>query len=118
MKYLLTITLALSSLTVAQELPGWGVYLGGGLGSMVMEDEGEWTVGYEPSIPFIGSILILCPYALGIPNHRVSISNLSRICDSGSNRNGVLPRFSFIFAFCFKNVALLNPYHLFVHSGT
>ena len=54
MKYLLTITLALSSLTVAQELPGWGVYLGGGLGSMAMDAEEGTTIGYEPALPFIG----------------------------------------------------------------
>jgi len=56
MKYLLTITLAISSLTVAQdELPGWGVYLGGGLGSISMEKEipGK-TYGSEPALPFIG----------------------------------------------------------------
>ena len=54
MKYLLTITLALSSLTVAQELPGWGVYVGGGLGSVSMDAEEGTTIGYEPALPFIG----------------------------------------------------------------
>ena len=54
MKNLLTITLALSSLTVAQELPGWGVYVGGGLGSVSMDAEEGTTIGYEPALPFIG----------------------------------------------------------------
>ena len=55
MKYLLTLTLALSSLTVAQdELPGWGVYFGGGLGSMAMDETEGVTIGYEPALPFIG----------------------------------------------------------------
>ena len=56
MKYLLTITLALSSLTVAQdELPGWGVYLGGGLGGVTVENETEGvTWGTEPVLPMIG----------------------------------------------------------------
>ena len=55
MKYLLTITLALSSLTIAQdELPGWGVYLGGGLGSVSMDATDGVTVGSEPQLPFIG----------------------------------------------------------------
>jgi len=40
---------------VAQdELPGWGVYLGGGLGSMSMDEVEGVTVGYEPALPFIG----------------------------------------------------------------
>ena len=55
MKYLLTITLTLSSLTVAQELPGWGEYLGGGLGGVTVENEPDgWTFGQEPIFPFIG----------------------------------------------------------------
>ena len=60
MKYLLTISLAISTLLVAQDepqIPGWGVYVGGGLGSVSMDDmEGVKgvTVGYEPALPFIG----------------------------------------------------------------
>mgnify|MGYP001164896438 FL=1 len=55
MKYLLTITLALSSLTIAQdELPGWGVYVGGGLGGVTMDAPDGVTVGSEPQLPFIG----------------------------------------------------------------
>ena len=55
MKYLLTLTLVLSSLTIAQdELPGWGVYVGGGLGGMTMEEDEGVTMGYEPALPFIG----------------------------------------------------------------
>ena len=65
MKYLLTITLALTSLTVAQdELPGWGVYLGGGLGSVSMEDAEGVTIGFEPALPFIG---VTKGVMLGVP---------------------------------------------------
>ena len=56
MKYLLTMTLVLSSLMVAQdELPGWGVYLGGGQGGVTVENDAEgMTTGTETALPFIG----------------------------------------------------------------
>ena len=55
MKYLLTVALAFATLLNAQdgELPGWGVYVGGGLGSASFEDSAV-EPGAELALPFIG----------------------------------------------------------------
>ena len=58
MKYLLTISLAITTLLVAQDepqMPGWGVYAGGALNSITMDPEQEGvTLGSQPGLPFIG----------------------------------------------------------------
>ena len=56
MKYILSIILALATFLSAQEpeLPGWGVYVGAGLGSATFEDDMGADIGFEPALPFIG----------------------------------------------------------------
>ena len=56
MKYTLAIVLALGTLLSAQEpeLPGWGIYVGAGMGSAAFEDDMGADIGFEPALPFIG----------------------------------------------------------------
>ena len=58
MKYLLTIVLAVSSITIAQDapqIPGWGVYVGGALNGVTIDPEQEgMTYGRELNMPFVG----------------------------------------------------------------
>ena len=58
MKYLLIISLAISTLLVAQDepqIPGWGVYVGGALNSVTMDPEQEGvTLGSQLNLPFVG----------------------------------------------------------------
>ena len=58
MKYFLTIVLAVSSITFAQDapqIPGWGVYVGGALNGVTVDPEPEgMTYGRELNLPFVG----------------------------------------------------------------
>ena len=49
MKYILSIILALATFLSAQEpeLPGWGLYVGAGLGSATFEDDMGADIGFE-----------------------------------------------------------------------
>ena len=66
MKYILTVTIAFASLLNAQEaeLPGWGIYLGAGMGSASLEESEGIELGYEPALPFIG---VSKGFMLGVP---------------------------------------------------
>ena len=53
MKYLLTISLAITTLLVAQDepqMPGWGVYAGGALNSITMDPEQEGVTHCKTSL--------------------------------------------------------------------
>ena len=58
MKYLLTIVLAVSSITIAQDapqIPGWVVYVGGAMNGIAVDPDPEgMTYGRELNMPFVG----------------------------------------------------------------
>ena len=58
MKYILTLALAISSITIAQDapqIPGWGVYVGGAMNGIAVDSDPEGlTYGRELNMPFVG----------------------------------------------------------------
>ena len=107
MKYILSIIITFVTLLSAQELPGFSIYIGAGMGSATFDDSDAREVEYETALPFFGfskGLNVGVPLILNVGFGKRSWSESAISLLGGSSK--------YIYNLDYLDVGLLMPYQL------
>ena len=107
MKYILSIIITLVTLLNAQELPGFSIYIGAGMGSATFDDSDAREIEYETALPVFGfskGLNVGVPLILNVGFGKRSWSESANSLLGGSSK--------YIYNLDYLDVGLLMPYQL------